>query len=28
MDEKENYDIISNNPIKIEKYIKSKIQWN
>jgi threonine synthase len=26
MDEKENYDIISNNPIKIEKYIKSKIQ--
>jgi hypothetical protein len=28
MDEKENYDIISNNLSKTEKYIKEKIQWN
>ena len=28
MDEKENYDIISNSLSKTEKYIKEKIQWN
>jgi hypothetical protein len=28
MDEKENYDIISNNLSKTEQYIKEKIQWN
>ena len=28
MDEKENYDIISNNLCKTQKYIKEKIQWN
>jgi hypothetical protein len=28
MDEKENYDIISNNLGKTQQYIKEKIQWN
>ena len=28
MDERENYDIISNNLSKTQKYIKEKIQWN
>jgi hypothetical protein len=28
MDEKEYYDIISNNLSETKKYIKEKIQWN
>jgi hypothetical protein len=28
MDEKENYDIITNNLSKTKQYIKEKIQWN
>ena len=28
LDEKENYDIISNDPEKIKKYIRNKIKWN
>jgi threonine synthase len=28
MNEKENYDIISNNINETQKYIKEKLQWN
>jgi SpoVK/Ycf46/Vps4 family AAA+-type ATPase len=27
MDEKENYDIISNNLDKVKQYIKSRVKW-